>query len=563
MKKTTTAFLVACAAMSLTACNVAFPIFSITSYPSGSESSSRQQWSSNTSYSQASVEPMQSYSHPQPTPKKEGQTAMALNYGDLFKNNVYDLSAAPSSGNVNLLVIPIWFADSSDYIAPTQMEVIREDIRRSYFGTEEETGWHSVRTYYENESLGRLSLDGTVSEWYQANQRSSAFYSEDAGATATENLTSEAVDWYFNTHEGANRKDFDSDGDGYLDGVMFIYGSPDYNQLGRSSASNMWAYCYWLQDARKQNVVSPGLNAYFWASYDFMYSPLAARARTLVSSYGGGDTSHCKIDAHTYIHEMGHVFGLEDYYDYGVNQYKPAAGFSMQDANRGGHDPYSAIALGWADPYIPTESGTVTIGAFQKEHDVILLTPSWNENDSPFDEYLLLELYTPTNLNAFDCAYAYDGVNKLKGPNATGIRVWHVDARLVECKEIRGNNPIYHASDIGTSVAKSQGSYGFTHAFSNSYADLSYGSVLGNSYDDYDIIHLIRDNGAERLRTTDTLSGNDLFYAGSSFTMSFYYRQFAQGTKLNSGAALGWSFSVTSITGQGNDAQATISLTRA
>lgn len=63
---------------------------------------------------------------------------------DYMENNVYALSATPSIGKAKLLVIPIWFTNSSKYIASDKKEQVRSDIETAYFGTEEETGWNSV-----------------------------------------------------------------------------------------------------------------------------------------------------------------------------------------------------------------------------------------------------------------------------------------------------------------------------------------------------------------------------------------------------------------------------------
>ncbi len=371
-------------------------------------------------------------------------------------------------------------------------------------------------------------------------------------------LVESATNWYFTNNPSESRKDYDRDGDGYLDGVMLIYGAPDYATLGNNDYDNLWAYCYWLQDTSNNNNTNPGPNVFFWASYDFMYDSSKASVRTGKSSYGNGDCSHASIDAHTYIHEMGHVFGLDDYYDYGSNNYSPAGGFSMQDYNVGGHDPYSVMALGWADPYIPTQSCDITISAFQKTHDLILLTPSWNSYDSPFDEYLLLELYTPTGLNALDSTYRYDS-SYPQGPNVAGIRLWHVDARLAYCTSLTSQGyPTYAYSKITTNPAYNA-TYGITHAFSNTVGNADYGSVLGSSYYNYHLLSLVRNNTSTGVNTTSKLSSSDLFRNGSSFSMSTYSSQFVKSGKLNSNVSLGWSFSV-ALSGTGDNAQATIHL---
>ncbi len=492
-------------------------------------------------------------------------TKMAYTYSDVQANNVYDLDNAPSLDEGKLLVIPVWFTDSSNYIAASKKETVREDIRKAYFGTTKDTGWHSVKSFYEEESKGRLSLEGTVSNWYEPGKAVSAFRSVRDGGDATVELVNEAADWYFTQNPSESRKDYDRDGNGYLDGVMLIYAAPDYSSLGKDSDSeynqygNLWAYCYWVQDEEEKDLNNPGANVFFWASYDFMYDSSTASSRTGKSSYGLGNNSHMDPDAHTFIHEMGHVFGLDDYYDYGPNAYSPAAGFSMQDFNIGGHDAFSTVALGWADPYIPTDSIMLEIGAFQTTHETILLTPEWNSVDSPFDEYLLLELFTPTGLNELDCTYAYDAPRYPKGPSATGVRLWHVDARLHAANELRNQSIVYNVKNLTSDPTA--GKYGVEQIFTNTFGDEDYSTSLGSKYDKYDLLHLIHADKKMGLRGDDFLSESSLFLDGSSFSMEDYAKQFPDAGKLDSGKDLLWSFTV-SISGSGASAKAAITLTR-
>ena len=276
--------------------------------------------------------------------------------------------------------------------------------------------------------------------------------------------------------------------------------------------------------------------------------------------YGNGNTSNCNIDTHTFIHEMGHVFGLEDYYDYSETQYSPAGDLTMQDANVGGHDPFSVMALGWADPYIPSNSCTITIGNFQSTHDVILISPEFNRFNSPFDEYILVELYSANGLNAFDSNYSYFGPAQYKLPKAFGIRIWHVDARLlyVANRNIKNGKLVNMTIDQITSNPDYDSYYGVTMAFSNTYAGNAHETCLGDGYYDYNILQLIRNDALKSHHSQDTFSANDLFLAGSHFTMSQYSRQFVNGSRLNSGATLDWEISIKTCT----SSQATIELTR-
>ncbi len=497
----------------------------------------------------------------------DGKTIMQQTYKDYSDYNTYDIDYCPTKGNVKLLIIPVWFSDSSTYIKTANKETVREDIRKTYLGTNEETGWRSVKTYYEELSSGAVSISGTVTDWYSVSYSSRAVGYD---GSITTDLVTAATNWYFKNNPSDNRSNYDSDNNGYIDAVMLIYGAPDYSALDDDSLENLWAYCYWLQDVNEGSYPIP--NDFFWASYDFMYSKGTYYKPTPAGTeYGSGDTKHCTLDAHTYIHEMGHVFGLEDYYDYSSSKLAPAGGFSMQDYNVGSHDPYSVMALGWANPYVVTDNSTVTIGTFQKTKELIVVTENWNGIGSPFDEYLILELYSPTGLNALDCNYTYN--NTIKGPSRVAVRIWHVDARLaysddVTTKYINGRNvnvPVYSDKNItnNAKISPSVAPYGVTHAFSNTYNDADYGSVLGSKYYNNNILQLIRNNTMlSQTKLKDTVEYGDLFGTGS-YQMSSYKNQFVNSSPLtmNNGSFAGWNFRI-NISGSGNDATAKIEIVK-
>lgn len=476
------------------------------------------------------------------------KTKLSYTYDEYCSNNVSLLDNCPLTGSPKLLVFPVWFNDSSSFISEAKKETVRDDIRKAYFGSNADVGYRSVKTYYEELSGGKLTLDGTVTNWFNVNSSYKDYQSEKSGGDRTSALVKSLTDTYFSNHSDESRSDYDLNNDGYLDGVILIYAAPDYTQFNNYQSKdyyNLWAYCFWLQEENtsKTDIIP---NVFFWASYDFMYSSSTAKSQTGYS-YGTGDTTNATIDTHTFIHEMGHVLGLEDYYDYSY-QYSPAGGFSMQDNNVGSHDPYSVMALGWSDPYIPTESMTLTIRPFQSSKDLILLTPSFNSNNSPFDEYLLLEYYTPTGLNEFDTLYQY-GNNYPRGVNDYGIRVWHVDARLVYYSDYYSKPK---SSNITTDVTKGVGT---NHAMSNTYLDSKDGygqdylSVLGSQYYNYNILQLIKNDTSANYKPSANTSfaKADLFKEGDSFSMSTYSKQFVNSKSLNSGYSLGWSFNIISM----------------
>ncbi len=478
------------------------------------------------------------------------KTELKYTYDDYTEQAGYD--SCPQTGNVKLLIIPIWFTDSTSYVSDSKKESVRSDIQKAYVGTNTDTGWRSVKTFYEEESLGKLSLSATVSSWYSCGKASS-YYETDNDTSKTTALVTTATNWYFTNNSSDSRSNYDSNKDGFIDGVMLIYAAADYGAKGQEDG-NLWAYCYWTNN--EANKSNPQACTFFWASYDFMYGTNASSRAG--SSYAGGDTSHCTIDAHTYIHEMGHVFGLEDYYD-NCEQTRlcPAGGFSMQDWNMGGHDPFSVMAYGWANPYIPTSTTTITLNDFQSSHDVILLAN--HTVDSPFDEYLLIELYTPTGLNKFDSDYAYNNYDR--GPSQVGIRLWHVDARLTYTTNMdeSESDPYYFEPEYSTSLFTNPYEHDYINtAMANSYGG-DYGSYLGSDYYDYNLLQFLRNSTSETYQPANQMDNNDLFKAGSTFNMNTYKSQFYRSGKMNSNTALGWSFTVNSISNN----QASITVTKA
>ena len=481
-------------------------------------------------------------------PKKE---KVEYTYGDFISHNVYTIDGIPSKGDVNILVIPIWFANSSDHIRggllSKSQDQVREDIATAFFdrdssGKERLASWRSVKRYYEEASFGNLHVDGVVTGWYSINKRASDISSN----TSTVSLVKNAVDWAKNQYKDVDWTKFDADNNGYLDCVCLIYGyhNSSYKEgfagFGRPTRSNdnLWAYTFWVQDTNKKNVSNPGPNTFLWASYDFMYGEYA----------GGTNTEDDKVDAHTFIHEIGHCFGLEDYYDYNNNNSScRSGGFSMQDYNVGGHDPFSRLALGWVNPYVPTNDCKITLKPFESSGDLLLLSP--NFVNSPFDEYVLLEYYTPTGLNAFDNAKPWSN-GYPTGSASGGIRVWHVDSRLLEYKRYPST------VEVGYQIAKTiNRNYYYLLGLSNTTYSRNYIDYCSPcpSLREFALLHQIRNSSTMGPRPADKeyMTSNDLFKAGSSFSINDFQKQFVNGNLLNNGQELPFTVTVESINDEG------------
>nr|MCR5505880.1 hypothetical protein [Bacilli bacterium] len=85
---------------------------------------------------------------------------------------------------------------------------VRNDLRVTFFGSEEEAGWHSVKSWYKEESLGQLNLTGTVASWYECGLSSNNIDVE--GGTSPLDLANNAMEWYFSS-TGDSFSDYDKD----------------------------------------------------------------------------------------------------------------------------------------------------------------------------------------------------------------------------------------------------------------------------------------------------------------------------------------------------------------
>ena len=472
----------------------------------------------------------------------EGKVDIKQTYKTFSGNAIGQPVYTPQTGEPKLLVIPLWYSNSNDFITNEKKESVRQDIIKAFDGQNEDTGWRSVKTYYEEESGNKLKPRFYVQDFLDIDVENTYFQSVAHVSNNVEIL----VSWYCAEHPEVSRSDFDSNGDGFLDGVIFVNGArkPDG-----------WSSYVACLDYAEADLEEPSCSMYMWVSVFDMYgSNFEEHTGVHAETHNGGYTEHCLLDASVYIHEMGHMLGAIDYYDYS-HQYSPAGDNTMQDYNVGGHDPYSVMAYGWADPYIPSESCTIEIGAFQSTKDLILLTPHWNKQDSAFDEYLLLELYTPTGLNEFNSVNERFGYTT---PTEAGIRLWHVDARLTSyitkayCENL---------------TTDAEGTYLYDHAMSNTYysSGVAHLSRLGPNYYDYNLLQYIRNDESSTYKPKGygcSINNNNLFKDGDSFDMNTFGAQFKNNGKLNSGEDLGWSFSV-SISGEGSSARASVTLMKA
>ena len=108
----------------------------------------------------------------------------------------------------------------------------------------------------------------------------------------------------------------------------------------------------------------------------------------------------------------------------------------MMDRNIGDHSGYSKMLLNWVTPYVASGNGRITLKPFSTSGDLFLIPTNKGWNQTPYDEYLLLEYYAPVGINEKDAGTKYTYYNK-EGKkkvftylNKCGLKVYHVDSRV-------------------------------------------------------------------------------------------------------------------------------------
>lgn len=412
--------------------------------------------------------------------------------GDLIDGAI----GLPSTGTYNALVIPVQFKGNT--ITQTQLN----NLNIAFNGTSEQTGWESVKSFYQKSSYGKLNITFDIQPVFQASKTSSEYakYTEKVnvqGETWEKDgsalILEEALAWCVS--QGVDLSKYDTNGDGCIDAVYLIYSeSVDYD-----NADFFWAYVTWYYG----DTQFGGKDAYYYlfAGFDFMTENL-------------DKMDGVKINAETYVHETGHLLGLDDYYDYydNVGSNQGLGGADMMDYNVGDHGVYSKIMLGWLDPTIVTSTQTITIQSSQAGGYAILIPLNWN--NSYFCEYLLIDLYTADGLNSMGASQQN---TILYGGTRYGVRIYHVSSSI--------NNP---------------------------YSD-EYGSFTdnNNSYSNIPLIKLVEADGNDSIANGSYAGATDLWQAGDTF--SGVYSEYMR----NDGKTLNFDISIDSVSAS----EATVTIT--
>ena len=450
----------------------------------------------------------------------------------------------PLKGDVqdeyHLLVVPIAYLDSETHNNASKQADALTRIQNSFFGSKEHNSYYSVSEYYQRSSYGHVRLTGEVTPFYELDKRAKDLENT---ISVVETIAADVIG-YLNTQTSIDLNQYDNDDDGYIDGIYLIYDHPSqvtkqetdllFWQVTDKISKNATGYTHNIggQSVTYKNDHSPYMCDFSWSSLDC----------------AGNDTIS---DSNYYIHEVGHLFGLEDYYNTGSGFYQPTGFLDMMDYNLGDHTAFSKYLLNWTSPTVILDSCSLKLTPFQEKGEFFLIPANpkrfnkepdhpddpldpYYHKPNPYDEYLLLEFFAPKNLNdsGYFSSYRYtnkDGDTKIFSyPDIYGLKIYHVDARLAYFSNARFNEKVGFIYEDFTPAQLETCKY-VNYAYHNETSKYNENVPV--------LYHLLERSGDNTFINNNSGSNKTFFQPGDHFGSSVF-----KDFKFHDGSELGFTF---------------------
>ncbi|MBQ7064512.1 MAG: hypothetical protein IJM90_06465 [Firmicutes bacterium] len=414
----------------------------------------------------------------------------------------------------------------------------------------------SVASYYKFNSYGRVSFDFhfvyydsgmTCSEaWHYVNDEDERgfFRGNDFIAEIFKDIRSHPSDFGI-----GDFRTLDGNGDGFVDLPMFLF-AEDSSKIIEGEKHRIYggARGNFTDKNPAGNVDNPNINYFLKMPYDTILMPPETESDRTSSGVRG------------VIHEIGHMFGLHDYYDSEPVDYEAISvlgTFDMQEAKFGDWNPFSKFSTGFLDPYVIEDledSITIRLGCSIEQNQAILIPTSAGWNGTPFDEYILVDVMAPVGATGFDWDYAHSEWDQYteRTNKEGGVRILHVDARLILFYYEDGHEEFVDPWK-GSYYAHSDEWVQVRHAFSTTNATdhMISGRVLSRYFH---LVEMVPSDGSSCYRVCTHpepawslyhfFTSSDLFGPGDVFSMETCRGAFAAYPEMNNGSDLEYSVTV-------------------
>jgi len=286
------------------------------------------------------------------------------------------------TGSKKGIVILVNFSDKSLASGHTQSE-FNDMFNKVGYNKNSHIG--SVHDYFYDQSYKQFDLTFDVVGPVTVSQKLSYYGSNDSNGNdkypAT--MVSEAIK--LADAKGVNFKDYDWDGDGYVDQVFVIYAG--YGEAAGAASNTIWPHEWELSSA---------------ASYDDGEGTITldgVKIDTYACSCELAGTSGSTLNGiGTACHEFSHCLGYPDFYDTDYSGGIGMDAFDVMDmGSYGGPDfngevpcgytAYERWMAGWLEPEVIDEAATITnMAALNDSPEAYIIF-----NEKHLDEYFLLE----------------------------------------------------------------------------------------------------------------------------------------------------------------------------
>jgi len=430
------------------------------------------------------------------------------------------LTSTPSIGDVNIIIVPIQFSDINQEWTKERLNLLNTVTNgnaNSY--------WESLSSYYYKSSYGKLNLNCVISDVYVPSFTSSYFISKQSSSgDETKLLIKEMYSKLTINSELVkdNVSKYDSNNDNYIDGIWLVYNEFSYSKI---SSNRFWAYTYWYNSFNQVFNDEIHIGTYANMGAGFIYRK---------SSLG--------YDAHTFIHETGHMLGLDDFYTYDSNAYfSSLGGTDMMDFNIGDHCSFSKFSNKWVNPYVidknySKKEFSVTLNSFTETGDCLIL-PSSSFNNTAFGEYVILEYYTSTYLNELDSKSAYAETYLYNSQLFTinGLKAIHVDARLYKI-----GNEIGYYDKNDTNIT-------YPSSINDDYTIIAASNSKKYQYGDMKFMLTLLNPSSTNLYNNRMANDSDLFTSGDKISKENISNSIVNGA-FNDGSSFDYEVSIVSLT---------------
>lgn len=445
-------------------------------------------------------------------------------------NEIRPQTFSQTVGTLNALVIPISWADQQDRANEQNMQTIYNALGNVMDASGKVTTYTTgnpeeptMSAYFAAASYGQLTVNSFVTDWYAYPET----YDTMRDIIPPQDWHVEIMDWVKQTYPDLDLQQFDLDQDGILDEVIYINtGDMDgYKSYVRDSlaGAHRTVYTYGEEESFLRQWEDPRLYHFVNINLGF----LSPNQKVCLPE---------EVQTQVLIHEFSHSLGVWDYYDTGSKGQSYLGGYDMQDSNVGDWNVYSKYAAGWLTPTVvdgSKETAEYTLRSSALYGDALLIPAAgYNYNGTPFDEYILVDLFTPEGLHTYDSkAYGLQ--------DSVGVRMYHV-SDLMEART---------GDDL-----KQTYTFGMMQHRNNS--DNIWSELFG-----YHQLEILSATGKNRFLKGKSFGAKDLFTEGDSFTAEEFDAFFYDG-KMDSGMDFGYTVTVKSITQVNGEYVATITVTR-